>query len=119
MLRRPRRLRPSPRLTSPSPLIPRNLRSLLTRQRPRRSSPRKCHAGKVFKLIGLLKEGISQENAKKITRLIRDEGPKSVKAQIQGDEVRVTSKSRDDLQVTIALLKGTKFDVALRFVNFR
>ncbi|AJC70474.1 hypothetical protein X956_03115 [Trueperella pyogenes TP8] len=42
-----------------------------------------------------------------------------MKAQIQGDEVRVTSKSRDDLQATIALLKGTKFDVALQFVNFR
>ena len=76
-------------------------------------------SGKVFKLTGSLKEGISQENAKKITKLIRDEGPKSVKAQIQGDEVRVTSKSRDDLQATIALLKGTKFDVALQFVNFR
>ena len=76
-------------------------------------------SGKVFKLTGSLKEGISQENAKKITRLIRDEGPKSVKAQIQGDEVRVTSKSRDDLQATIALLKSAQFDVALQFVNFR
>ncbi|MDF2421334.1 YajQ family cyclic di-GMP-binding protein [Trueperella pyogenes] len=76
-------------------------------------------SGKVFKLIGSLKEGISQENAKKITKLIRDEGPKSVKAQIQGDEVRVTSKSRDDLQATIALLKSAQFDVALQFVNFR
>ncbi|AZR02116.1 YajQ family cyclic di-GMP-binding protein [Trueperella pyogenes] len=76
-------------------------------------------SGKVFKLTGSLKEGISQENAKKITKLIRDEGPKSVKAQIQGDEVRVTSKSRDDLQATIALLKSAQFDVALQFVNFR
>lgn len=42
-----------------------------------------------------------------------------MKAQIQGDEVRVTSKSRDDLQATIALLKSAQFDVALQFVNFR
>lgn len=76
-------------------------------------------SGKLFHLSGSLKEGISQENAKKITKLIRDEGPKSVKAQIQGDEVRVTSKSRDDLQATIALLKAGSFDVALQFVNFR
>ncbi|MEW6902392.1 YajQ family cyclic di-GMP-binding protein [Trueperella pyogenes] len=76
-------------------------------------------SGKVFKLTSSLKEGISQENAKKITKLIRDEGPKSVKAQIQGDEVRVTSKSRDDLQATIALLRSAQFDVALQFVNFR
>lgn len=76
-------------------------------------------SGKLFHLSGSLKEGISQENTKKITKLIRDEGPKSVKAQIQGDEVRVTSKSRDDLQATIALLKAGSFDVALQFVNFR
>ncbi|MDP9805953.1 uncharacterized protein YajQ (UPF0234 family) [Trueperella bonasi] len=76
-------------------------------------------SGKEYKLVGALKEGISQDNAKKITKLIRDEGPKSVKAQIQGDEVRVQSKSRDDLQATIALLKDAKLDVALQFVNYR
>lgn len=76
-------------------------------------------SGKEYQLVGSLKEGISQETAKKITKLIRDEGPKSVKAQIQGDEVRVQSKSRDDLQQTIALLKGTDVDVALQFVNYR
>ncbi|MEG0028213.1 MAG: DUF520 family protein, partial [Aurantimicrobium sp.] len=66
-----------------------------------------------------MKEGIDQENAKKVTKLIRDEGPKSVKSQIQGDEVRVSSKSRDDLQATMALLKGADLPVALQFVNFR
>lgn len=76
-------------------------------------------SGKEFRLAGSLKEGISQENAKKITKLIRDEGPKSVKTQIQGDEVRVSSKSRDDLQATIALLKGAKLDIALQFTNYR
>ncbi|QRV01858.1 YajQ family cyclic di-GMP-binding protein [Arcanobacterium phocisimile] len=76
-------------------------------------------SGKEYRLGGSLKKGIDQPNAKKITKLIRDEGPKSVKAQIQGDEVRVSSKSRDDLQATIALLKNASFDVALQFVNFR
>ncbi|HWT50131.1 MAG TPA: DUF520 family protein, partial [Mycobacterium sp.] len=46
-------------------------------------------------------------------------GPKSVKTQIQGDEVRVTSKSRDDLQAVIAMLKKADLDVALQFVNYR
>jgi uncharacterized protein YajQ (UPF0234 family) len=76
-------------------------------------------SGKTFKLTGTLKEGITSEHAKKITKLIRDEGPKSVKTQIQGDEVRVSSKSRDDLQAVQALLKGADLEVALQFVNYR
>lgn len=76
-------------------------------------------SGKEVKLSAALKEGISQENAKKISKIIRDEGPKGVKAQIQGDELRVSSKSRDDLQAVIALLKGKDLDVALQFVNYR
>lgn len=66
-----------------------------------------------------VKQGISSEQAKKITKIIRDEGPKGVKAQIQGDEIRVSSKKRDDLQAVIALLKGSDLDVALQFVNYR
>ena len=76
-------------------------------------------SGKEYVLSGPLKEGIDQENAKKISKIIRDEGPKGVKAQIQGDELRVTSKSRDDLQSIIALLKGKDLDVALQFTNYR
>jgi uncharacterized protein YajQ (UPF0234 family) len=77
-------------------------------------------SGKEYRLELGLKEGISQENAKKISKIIRDEGPKSVKAQIQGDELRVTSKSRDDLQAVQALLKGKdELDVALQFTNYR
>jgi uncharacterized protein YajQ (UPF0234 family) len=75
-------------------------------------------SGKEYRIEASIKEGISQEHAKKITKLIRDEGPKGVKAQIQGDELRVSSKSRDDLQATIALLKGFE-DADLQFVNFR
>jgi cyclic-di-GMP-binding protein len=76
-------------------------------------------SGKTYKVTGTLKQGIDSEQAKKITKLIRDEGPKGVKAQIQGDEVRVSSKKRDDLQAVISLLKGADLDVALQFVNYR
>lgn len=76
-------------------------------------------SGKEFKLFLSLKEGISQEQAKKINKMIRDEGPKSVKSQIQGDELRVTSKSRDDLQAVQALVKGADLDFAVQFVNYR
>ncbi|MBR7513617.1 DUF520 family protein, partial [Mycobacterium tuberculosis] len=53
------------------------------------------------------------------TKLLRDEGPKGVKAQIQGEEIRVSSKKRDDLQECISLLKGADFEVALQFPNYR
>lgn len=76
-------------------------------------------SGKEYRIEISLKNGISSEDAKKIAKIIRDEGPKSVKSQIQGDELRVTSKSRDDLQSTMSLLKGADIDVDLQFVNFR
>jgi len=76
-------------------------------------------SGKTYKVSGTIKEGIASEQAKKITKIIRDEGPKGVKAQIQGDEIRVSSKKRDDLQTVIALLKQADLDVALQFVNYR
>ncbi|WP_169951589.1 YajQ family cyclic di-GMP-binding protein [Microbispora sp. H11081] len=76
-------------------------------------------SGKEYRLMVSLKEGIDQENAKKISKLIRDEGPKGVKAQIQGDELRVSSKKKDDLQEVISLLKGKDLDLALQFVNYR
>jgi uncharacterized protein YajQ (UPF0234 family) len=76
-------------------------------------------SGKTYRISGTLKQGISSENAKKVTKLIRDDGPKGVKAQIQGDEIRVSSKKRDDLQEVIALLRGADLEVALQFVNYR
>ena len=76
-------------------------------------------SGKIYKIAGTLKEGISTENAKKIAKFLRDEGPKSIKTQIQGDELRVTSKSRDDLQEAIEQIKNGKFEFAVQFVNFR
>ncbi|GAB3191069.1 YajQ family cyclic di-GMP-binding protein [Nesterenkonia suensis] len=75
-------------------------------------------SGKEFRIEGTIKEGIDQPTAKKITKKIRDEGPKSVKATIQGDELRVTSKSRDDLQEVMALLKDFE-DADLQFINMR
>ena len=78
-----------------------------------------AQSGKVYRIFASVKEGISQENAKKITKLLKDEGPKSVRAQIQGDELRVSSKSRDDLQTAIALIKGAKLDFAVQFTNYR
>ena len=76
-------------------------------------------SGKEYRIEASLKQGIAQDDAKKISKIIRDEAPKGVKTQIQGDEVRVSSKSRDDLQVTMAILKGSDLDVALQFVNYR
>ncbi|MBT0994272.1 YajQ family cyclic di-GMP-binding protein [Cellulomonas sp. DKR-3] len=76
-------------------------------------------SGKEYRLAASIKEGLSTEIAKQLAKIIRDEGPKTVKTQIQGDELRVTSKSRDDLQAAIALLKGADVDAALQFVNYR
>jgi len=76
-------------------------------------------SGKEYKLTCKLKNGISSEHAKEVAKIIREEGPKSVKAQIQGEELRVTSKSRDDLQDTIALLKSKDLPVDLQFENYR
>ena len=76
-------------------------------------------SGKEYRIQGSFVEGIAQDQAKKIAKLIRDDGPKGVKAQIQGDELRVSSKSRDSLQEVIALLKGADLDVALQFTNYR
>ena len=76
-------------------------------------------SGKEYRLEATIVEGLSSENAKKIAKIIRDEGPKGVKAQITGDELRVSAKSRDDLQTVIAVLKGADLDVALQFTNYR
>ncbi len=81
--------------------------------------PQLSDTSKEYKIFASIEEGISQDNAKKVAKIIRDEGPKGVKAQVQGDELRVSSKSRDDLQAVQALLKGKDFDFALQFVNYR
>lgn len=64
------------------------------------------------------KDGLDQDRAKQISKLLRDEFPK-VKPQIQGDTVRVTSGSKDDLQAVITRLKSADFDFPLNFINYR
>jgi len=76
-------------------------------------------SGKIYKLKCSIKEGISTEQAMKVSKLIRDEGPKSVKVQVQGDELRVTSKSRDDLQAVQALVRDGDWEFSPQFVNYR
>ncbi|MDP9398786.1 MAG: YajQ family cyclic di-GMP-binding protein [Actinomycetota bacterium] len=76
-------------------------------------------SGKEYRIGARLEQGISQDNAKKVAKIIRDEGPKGIKAQVQGEELRVTSKNRDDLQQVISLLKGKDLDFAVQFVNYR
>ena len=76
-------------------------------------------SGKEYKISGTFKAGISQEQAKKLGKLIRDEGPKSVKSQVMGEELRVTSKSRDDLQAVQSLVRDADLDFAVQFVNYR
>jgi uncharacterized protein YajQ (UPF0234 family) len=76
-------------------------------------------SGKRWHIVVTLDQGISQDNARKVAKLIRDEAPKSVKAQIQGDELRVTSKSRDDLQKVQKLVREAEFDFAVQFTNYR
>lgn len=76
-------------------------------------------SGKEYKITVTIEEGISSENAKKVAKLIRDEGPKGVKPQIIGDELRVSSKSKDDLQAAMVLLKAQEFEFAIQFQNYR
>ncbi len=76
-------------------------------------------SGKIYKASGKLVQGISSEQAKVISKKIREQGPKGVQAQIQGDQLRVSGKKRDDLQAVIALLKAADLDVALQFTNYR
>ena len=81
------------------------------------SEPRQ--SGQESKIAIALKEGITSEDAKKIGKLIRDEGPNGAKSQIQGDELRVSSKKRDALQEVIALVKAQDYEFAVQFTNYR
>ncbi|HDR1858807.1 TPA: YajQ family cyclic di-GMP-binding protein [Pasteurella multocida] len=76
------------------------------------------HSGKTYSKEIKLKQGIASEMAKKITKLIKDSKLK-VQTQIQGEQVRVTGKSRDDLQAVIQLVKGAELGQPFQFNNFR
>ena len=75
-------------------------------------------AGKQVKMLITMQNGLDQDLARKIVKRIKNEKMK-VQSQIQGDQVRVTGKKRDDLQQVIALLKGDDYDQPLQFTNFR
>ena len=71
-----------------------------------------------LKRVVVVKEGIPQEQAKKLVKMIKDAKMK-VQASIQGEELRITGKQRDDLQQVIALLKGAGAEVPLQYINFK
>ena len=75
--------------------------------------------GQSVRRVATLAQGIPQETAKKIQKAIRDGGFKKVQASIQGDEVRVASPSRDELQAVMAMLRGQDFGIELKFGNYR
>ena len=76
-------------------------------------------SGKTYKVSGKILQGIAADKAKEISKTIRDEKLKGVQAQIQGDQLRVTGKKKDDLQAVQQLLRGKDLDVALQFDNYR
>ncbi len=84
----------------------------------RREAIEEASGGNARQTITIV-QSIDQDTAKKIVKTIKEEGPKKVSASIQGDTVRVSGPSRDDLQATIQLLKGKDFGMELTFGNYR
>ncbi|NIG62192.1 MAG: YajQ family cyclic di-GMP-binding protein [Serratia symbiotica] len=76
------------------------------------------HSGKTFSVDAKLKQGIDTIQARKIVKLIKDSKLR-VQTHIHGDEVRVTGKSRDDLQSSMALVRGADLEQPFQFKNFR
>jgi uncharacterized protein YajQ (UPF0234 family) len=76
-------------------------------------------AGRTVRVLIKIKQGIEIENAKKLVKLLKESKQLKVQGSIQGDEVRVTGKNKDDLQAAIAMLRREDFGVDLQFVNFR
>lgn len=75
--------------------------------------------GNTSRLLVEINQGIADDKAKAIAKKIKAEGPKGVQAAIQGDQLRVTGKKKDDLQAVIALLRDADFDIPLQFTNYR
>ena len=76
-------------------------------------------SGESVRQIVTVKVGINSDKAREINKLIKEKGPKGVSSQTQGEQVRVTSKKRDDLQEVMSLLKATDLELPLQFNNFR
>lgn len=81
------------------------------------NEPESAHLGTLRQKI-LIKQGIKQEDAKKITKLIKESNLKKIQAQIQGDQVRISGAKKDDLQEVMSLLKQD-IPLELQFVNFK
>ncbi len=75
--------------------------------------------GNTSRLVVEINQGIADEKAKAIAKTIRADGPKGIQAAIQGDQLRVSGKKKDDLQAVIALLKDADFGIPLQFTNYR
>lgn len=75
--------------------------------------------GTSVRRVVALTQGIAGDTAKKIVKAIKDQGFKKVQAAIQGDEIRVTAPSKDELQAVIAFLRGQDFEIELQFGNYR
>jgi len=76
-------------------------------------------SGKTYVITGTMRQGIDTDHARKIAKLIKDEGPKGVQAAIQGDQLRVSGKKKDALQDVQSLLRNADLDVPLQFTNYR
>lgn len=76
-------------------------------------------SGDTVRQVVTVKVGINSDKAREINKMIKEKGPKGVSSQTQGEQVRVTSKKRDDLQTVITLLKGADLGIPLQFNNFR
>ncbi len=76
-------------------------------------------SGKIYVISGTMRQGIDVDHARKIAKLIKDEGPKGVQASIQGDQLRVSGKKKDALQDVQNLLRNADLDVPLQFTNYR
>ena len=76
-------------------------------------------SGSTARQVVTIKAGISSDKAREINKLIKEKGPKGVSSQTMGEQIRVTSKKRDDLQAVITLLKGSDVDIPMQYTNFR
>lgn len=76
-------------------------------------------SGESVRQIVTVKAGISSDKAREVNKMIKEKGPKGTSSQTQGEQIRVTSKKRDDLQTVITLLKGADLGIPLQFSNFR
>jgi uncharacterized protein YajQ (UPF0234 family) len=76
-------------------------------------------SGRRVTIGATLKQGIGQDDARTVAKLIRDQGPRSVRVQVQGDELRVSSKSKNDLQAVVRLVREADLDFPVQVTNYR